>query len=368
MTILGIETSCDDTSAAVVSNGTNVLSNVVSSQIKIHKKYGGIVPELASRQHLENINFVIEKAIRDAGCKIQNINAVAVTVGPGLIGSLLVGTTTAQAISNIMKIPVAGINHIEGHIFANFLQPQRTQRKTTENTEKVTPPFVALIVSGGHTDLLMVKNWGNYKILGRTRDDAVGEVFDKIAKFLGLDYPGGPIIDKLAKKGDNKKINFPRPYMPDSWDFSFSGLKTAVINYVNSKHLLAQPPTEVGGYNHSIADLCASFQQSCADVLVRKTVLACEKFNIKKIILGGGVSANSRLRCDFIKKCDEENIKLFMPAAIFCTDNAAMIASAGYFKLKKIARCMAINPSANLELKSWNRGDAEEKGEKVKEK
>lgn len=356
MTILGIETSCDDTSCAVVAigeTGVTVLSNVVSSQIKTHKKYGGIVPELAARQHLENINFVIEKAILEAGCELRDIDAVAVTEGPGLIGSLLVGTTTAQSISNILKIPLVGINHIEGHIFANYIRTQEHQNIRT--------PFIALIVSGGHTDLILVKNWGNYKILGRTRDDAVGEVFDKIAKFLGLGYPGGPIIDKLAKKGDNKKINFPRPYMPDSWNFSFSGLKTAVINYVREQ-------TNIKKSEH-LYDLCASFQQSCADVLVRKTVLACKKFNIKKIILGGGVSANSRLRSDFLKKCDEESIKLFMPLPIFCTDNAAMIASAGYFKLKKRGTCRAINPvkndalrraisnrvnpSANLELSNW---------------
>ncbi len=345
MTILGIETSCDDTSAAVVKNGTDVLSNVVSSQLKTHKKYGGIVPELAARQHLKNINFVIEKTMHDAGYGMQDIDAVAVTVGPGLIGSLLVGTMTAQAISSIIKIPIVGVNHIEGHIFANLLQTQIAQKKSIDYTEKVKPPFLALIVSGGHTDLILVKNWGNYKILGRTRDDAAGEVFDKIAKFLGLGYPGGPIIDKLAKKGNCKKINFPKPYMPDSWDFSFSGLKTAVINYVGKHPNIKK--------SEHISDLCASFQQSCVDVLVRKTILACKKFNIKKIALGGGVSANSRLRCDFIKKCDEERIKLFMPPAIFCTDNAAMVASAGYFKLKKRGTCRAINPSANLELKSW---------------
>jgi len=257
-----------------------------------------------------------------------------------------VGTTTAQAISSILKIPIVGINHIEGHIFANLLQTQITRKKNTDYTEKVKPPFMALIVSGGHTDLILVKNWGNYKILGRTRDDAAGEVFDKIAKFLGLGYPGGPIIDKLAKKGNSKKISFPRPYMPDSWDFSFSGLKTAVINYVINHKLLPTPYC-------LLPDLCASFQQSCVDVLVSKTVSACKKFNIKKIVLGGGVSANSRLRSDFIKKCDEENIKLFMPSAIFCTDNAAMIAAAGCFKLKKKGICKTIEPSSNLELKSW---------------
>lgn len=348
MTILGIETSCDDTSCAVVSvdkSGATVLSNIVSSQIKTHKKYGGIVPELAARHHLENINFVLEEALQEARNKKQEIDAVAVTEGPGLIGSLLVGTTTAMAISNIMKIPIVGINHIEGHIFANLLKTRITRLRDTGYTGKIRPPFIALIVSGGHTDLILVKNWGNYKTLGRTRDDAAGEVFDKIAKFLELGYPGGPIIDKLAKKGNGKKINFPRPYMPDSWDFSFSGLKTAVINYVREHRNIKK--------SERLYDLCASFQQSCADVLVRKTVLACKKFDIKKIALGGGVSANSRIRSDFIKKCDAERIKLFTPEPVFCTDNAAMIASAGYFKLKKRGICRTMNPSANLELSNW---------------
>ncbi|MFH1540440.1 MAG: tRNA (adenosine(37)-N6)-threonylcarbamoyltransferase complex transferase subunit TsaD, partial [Elusimicrobiota bacterium] len=291
MIILGIETSCDDTSCAVVAVNKDtivVLSNVVSSQIKIHKKYNGIVPELAARSHLENINFVIDEALCKANCKIGDIDAVAVTAGPGLIGSLLIGTTTAQAISHILKIPIVGVNHIEGHIFANLLKPQITPTPLDKNlsnwagvkergyTNKIKPPFIALIVSGGHTDLILVKDWGNYKILGRTRDDAVGEVFDKIAKFLKLGYPGGPIIDKFAsrsstKKGGPQKINFPRPYMLGSWDFSFSGLKTAVVNYAHDSRFAIR--------GSRLSDLCASFQQSCVDVLIRKAVLACEKFN-----------------------------------------------------------------------------------------
>lgn len=343
MNILGIETSCDETSAAVVKNGTSVITNVVSSQIKIHEKYGGIVPELASRHHLENINYVVEKSLKG----IKKIDAISVTAGPGLIGSLLIGTTTAQAISNILKIPCIGINHIEGHIFANYLTNNEPR---TMNHE---PPFMALIVSGGHTDLILVKDLGKYKVLGRTRDDAVGEVFDKIAKFLKLGYPGGPVIDKLAKTGDNRSIPFPRPYMRDTWDFSFSGLKTSVINYVRPYRL---PLTDLSRYrrDYRLRNICASFQQACIDVLIEKTISACKKYKIKKIVLGGGVTANSQLRTDITGKCRSENINLFLPAVSLCTDNAAMIASAGYFKLKKTGAGRGIiNPSANLELKNW---------------
>jgi len=330
MNILGIETSCDDTSAAVVENGTKIITNIVSSQIKLHSKYGGIVPELASRHHLENLNFIIETALK----KTKKIDAVSVTNGPGLIGSLLIGTTTAQAISRILKVPIVEINHIEGHFFANYLSKKSIDTKS---------PFLTLIVSGGHTDLILLKSLGKYKILGRTRDDAVGEVFDKIAKFLNLGYPGGPIIDKLAEKGDCKKINFPRPYMRETWDFSFSGLKTAVINY-----------TAKNKFN--INDLCSSFQKACTDVLVEKTILACKKYKIKRIFLGGGVSSNSRLRTDFTEKCKKEKLQLFVPDKTLCTDNAAMIATAGYFKLKKCGpHKKIINPSPNLELENWEK-------------
>jgi len=363
MRILGIETSCDDTSSAVVENGTTVLSNVVSSQIKIHKKYKGIVPELASRHHLENINYVVEKALSGSG----KIDAVAVTVGPGLIGSLLIGTTTAQAISEIMRIPIVGINHIEGHIFSNYPKPGKfaygkpkvypvrskmpkasadAQSYRTSNGVKF--PYLALIISGGHTDLILVERFGRYKILGRTRDDAVGEVFDKVAKYLDLGYPGGPVIDKLAKKGDASKIKFPRPYMPGTWDFSFSGLKTAVINYADRFKIPHKS-------SPAVCDICASFQQACVDVLVRKTLLAVRSFGIKNVILGGGVSSNSQIRSVFIEKGKDENINISMPPFEFCTDNAAMIASAGYFKLKysKVLNGI-INPLPNLELKNWD--------------
>ncbi|MBN1383476.1 MAG: tRNA (adenosine(37)-N6)-threonylcarbamoyltransferase complex transferase subunit TsaD [Elusimicrobia bacterium] len=337
MNILGIETSCDETSAAVIKDGTFIITNIVSSQIKIHEKYGGIVPELASRHHLENINIVVEEALKGSG----KIDAISVTSGPGLIGSLLIGTTTAQAISNILKIPCVGVNHIEGHIFANYLRTQEDKNTRTA----VNPPFIALIVSGGHTDLILAEKLGKYKILGRTRDDAVGEVFDKIAKFLKLGYPGGPVIDRLAKKGNCKNIPLPRPYMRDTWDFSFSGLKTAVINYAREhKNIRTQ---------ERLYDLCASFQQACVDVLVEKTVSACKKYKINKIFLGGGVVSNSQLRADMTKKCKSEDIKLFLPVPSLCTDNAAMIASAGYFKIKKSGCGKMTKPSANLELKNW---------------
>ncbi|MDD5687112.1 MAG: tRNA (adenosine(37)-N6)-threonylcarbamoyltransferase complex transferase subunit TsaD [Elusimicrobia bacterium] len=339
MNILGIETSCDETSAAVVKDGRFILTNVVSSQIKIHKKYGGVVPELASRQHLENINVVIEEALR----KIKKIDAVSVTKGPGLIGSLLIGTTTAQVVSDILKVPIVGVNHIEGHIFASFIKTDRHRKQESA----LVPPFIALVVSGGHTDLILVKDMGKYEILGRTRDDAVGEVFDKIAKFMKLGYPGGPIIDRLSKQGNPEKIKFPRPYMHDSWDFSFSGLKTAIINYIFANKI------DIKKRNRQILDICASFQQACVDVLVKKTIMASVKYNIKKIVLGGGVSSNSQLRSTFVEKCKAENIKLFIPEIVLCTDNAAMIASAGYFKIKKCGCGEEIKPSANLELENW---------------
>lgn len=339
MKILGIETSCDDTSCAVVKNGTKVLTNIVSSQTEIHRKYRGIVPELASRRHLENINCVVEAALAGAG----KIDAVAVTVGPGLIGSLLVGTTTAFAVSEILKIPLIGVNHIEGHMFSN-----RVGVGASGKNKQIKYPHLAIIISGGHTDLILTEGFGKYITLGRTRDDAVGEVFDKIAKYLGLGYPGGPVIDKLAKKGDASKIRFPRPYMPGSWDFSFSGLKTAVINYADKFKI--SPKSKP-----SLFDLCAAFQQSCADVVVRKTLLAAETFGIKHILLGGGVSSNSLIRSVFAEKCREKKIVISMPSPEFCTDNAAMIASAGYFKFRHGSSEKAgINPLPNMELNNWN--------------
>ncbi|OQA92669.1 MAG: tRNA N6-adenosine threonylcarbamoyltransferase [Elusimicrobia bacterium ADurb.Bin231] len=340
MKILGIETSCDDTSAAVVENGCRILSNVVSSQIRIHKKFNGVVPELASRKHLENINNVIGLALE----KTKKIDAVAVTEGPGLIGSLLIGASSALAISQLLGVPVFGINHIEGHIFSNYLYTN----KFRENSQPVAP-FLALIISGGHTDLIIVKKKGKYEILGRTRDDAVGEAFDKVAKFLGLGYPGGPVIDRLSWKGDPGKIKLPRPYMPWTWDFSFSGLKTAVINYASAHQTR-------GTYDFKKADLCASFQKACVDVVLRKTIDAANKYRLKRIVLGGGVSSNSLIRILFEQACAAGKIKLHIPPPEFCTDNAAMIAAAAYHKMKVCGHIKkTFVPLPDLELHDWKK-------------
>jgi N6-L-threonylcarbamoyladenine synthase len=341
MKILGIETSCDDTSAAVVRDGRAVITSVVSSQTLVHRRYGGIVPELASRKHVENINYVVSAALEKAG----RIDAVAVTSGPGLIGSLLVGITTARVTSSILGIPVVPVNHIEGHIFDNYLYPAGIKKKPA----LLDAPFLALVVSGGHTDLILIRKTGRYEVLGRTRDDAVGEVFDKIAKHLGLGYPGGSIIDKLARTGDPDRFRFTRPYLPGSWDFSFSGVKTAVVNFVNGHKLPA------GRKSREIADICASFQQCCVDVLVRKTLAAAKKYKIGHIAIGGGVSANSRLRKCFSEECARAGISLNIPPSEYCTDNAAMIAAAGFYKLEYGVQPSVPAPCANLELENWKR-------------
>jgi len=337
MKILGIETSCDDTSASVAANGTVIVSNVISSQIRIHRRYNGIVPELASRHHLENINFVLAEALSGCG----KIDAVAVTAGPGLIGSLLVGTTTAQVAASVLGVPLVGINHIEGHIFANCLGTKNSAGRPLEF------PSIGLVISGGHTDLVFMEKLGRYHVLGRTRDDAVGEVFDKVAKHMGLGYPGGPAIDMLAKRGDAGKIKFPRPHMPGTWDFSFSGLKTAAVNYADTHGIRR-------GRGAAVRDFCASFQQACVDVLVKKTMLAAKSFGIKNVLLGGGVSSNSQVRRVFFERCREEGIVLRIPPVVLCTDNAAMAASAGYFKLRHCgAASGGIDPDPNLELTCW---------------
>lgn len=314
MYILAIETSCDETSASVVAAGKEILSNVISSQIKIHKKYGGVVPELASRHHVEAINYVIAKAMEEACLGYADLDAFAVTQGPGLVGSLIVGIMAAKTLAFLFKKPLLPVNHVEGHIYANFLE------------HNLKPPFLALVISGGHTELVHQKSRLSYQILGRTRDDAVGEAFDKVAKLLHLGYPGGPIIDQLSKKGNPTFVKFPRPYLPDSYDFSFSGLKTSVLNYV-----LKQSPANVR--RHS-ADIVASFQQSVVEVLVYKTLETAKKLKLKKIVLAGGVAANSGLRDLFQRECGKEKLKLFYPSPVLCTDNAAMIASAGYYRLK----------------------------------
>ncbi len=330
--LLGIDTSCDDTSAAVVADGKKILSNIVSSQSDIHKKYGGIVPELASRRHIEMIWPVVEEALSAAGITLDDIAAVAVCRGPGLIGSLLVGCGFAKAVAYAKNKPVVAVNHLEGHMFSVFL----------EGSPEF--PFLSLIASGGHTSLYIVNGFGQYTELGRTRDDAAGEAYDKVAKLLGLGYPGGPVIDKLAKEGNPKAFDFPRAYVPESFDFSFSGLKTAV------KSAVSRQPSAVSDAEF-IKDIAASFQAAVVDVLVRKVEWAIVKKGIKRVTLSGGVSANSELRRRFKEMAEEREIELFLPSIPFCTDNAAMIAAAGYhhFKAGNIAG-IDLNPKAYLPL------------------
>ena len=315
MLVLGIETSCDETAAAVVRDGRFALSNVIASQIDIHKEYGGVVPEIASRKHIENIARVVDMALKDAGTDKHNIDAIAVTNGPGLVGALLTGLSYAKALSFALDKPLIGVNHIIGHMYAGLL-----------GEDPIAPPFVCLIVSGGHTHLLRVSEQWGIEILGRTRDDAAGEAFDKTARVLGLPYPGGPAIDSLAKEGNPYAISFPRA-LSDDTDFSFSGLKSAVLNYLNKQKMTGQ--------NFSKADVAASFQQAVVDVLTDKAMSACERLNSKKLALAGGVSSNSALRKAMRRACDNINIALYVPPPVYCTDNAAMIASCGYFKWKQ---------------------------------
>ena len=329
MNILAIETSCDETSAAIIKDGTGILSNIVSSQTEFHKKYGGIVPEVASRKHIEAISPVIKEAMDVSGKSFKDIDGVAVTFGPGLPGSLIVGLSAAKAISFALKKPLIGVNHLEGHIYANFLK-KNTEHGTqnTEHRNNISFPFLCLIVSGGHTQIVLVKDHCEYETLGRTRDDAAGEAFDKVARFLGLGYPGGPIIDELAKQGNPDAIDFKRPMLgEDNYDFSFSGIKTAVVYYVKkltSDKLLATSP-----------DLVASFQKSVVDTLVGKTLRAAKEKGIKTVVLAGGVSANSLLRKSLKEECEKENIACKIPPIELCTDNAAMIGCAGYHRYKK---------------------------------
>lgn len=315
-TILAIETSCDETSAAVVKDGKEILSNMVASQVEFHKKYGGIVPEIASRKHIEVINPIIKEAMEKAKVEFKELDAVAVTYGPGLVGSLLVGLCAAKAIAYSLDIPLIGVNHLEAHIYANFL------------IAKPVFPFICLIVSGGHTMLVLVKDHGKYQVLGRTRDDAAGEAFDKVARFLNLGYPGGPIIDKLAKEGNPKAIEFKRPVIEKEfgYDFSFSGIKTAVVNYVR------QLP---GDWRPTTADIVASFQQAIIDVLVEKAIRAAKEYKCKTIALAGGVSANSALRRDLEIRAKEQKMKVNIPPYELCTDNAAMVGCAGYYHVQQ---------------------------------
>ena len=319
MLVLGIETSCDETAAAVLENGTLLRSNVIASQDEIHSPFGGIVPELAGRSHVERIHLVINRALQDAGVQLKDIDLLAATEGPGLVVSLLVGLNTAKALSYSLGIPVIGINHLEGHVLAIFLQQQ------------VEFPFLALIVSGGHTDLCRVNGFGQYHILGRTRDDAAGESFDKVAKMLGLGYPGGPVIEKKATQGNARSLTFPRAWLEkDSLDFSFSGLKTSVRNVLQKRG-------NDSGISCSDEDIAAGFQEAVVDVLVQKALLACRQESLKRIVITGGVAANSYLRDRMNDAAKKEGVEVFAPKPILCTDNAAMIACAGYYRFQQDA-------------------------------
>lgn len=331
--MLGIESSCDETAAAVVQNGRKVLSNVISSQIELHKLYGGVVPEIASRKHIEKINQVIEEALLEAKITLDDIDAVAVTYGPGLVGALLVGVAEAKAICFAKKKPLVGVHHIEGHVSANYIEHLDLE-----------PPFLSLIVSGGHTHLVQVKNYGEYEIIGRTRDDAVGEAFDKVARSIGLGYPGGPKIDKLAKEGNPTAISFPKAKIEDApLDFSFSGVKSAVLNHING--------CKMKGEEIIPADIAASFQKAVVDVLVERTLQAAKKFNSKKIALAGGVASNSALRTAMKKMCNEQGLSLYYPSPVFCTDNAAMIGVAGYYEyIKGTRHGWDLNAIPNLKI------------------
>lgn len=331
--ILAIETSCDETSAAVVKNGRYILSNIISSQIDIHKKYGGVVPEIASRKHIEVIDYVIDEALEEANFKLNDIDAIAVTYGPGLVGALLVGVASAKALAFACNKPLVGVHHIEGHISANYIEDKN-----------FTPPFICLIVSGGHTHIACVYDYNKYEIMGCTRDDAVGEAYDKVARAIGYGYPGGPIIDNLAKTGNSQAINFPRVYLEDnSYDFSFSGLKSAVLNYINKCKM-----TDV---SFKPEDIAASFQQAVIEVLVNKTIKAAKQKNIYKIAMAGGVAANSSLRKHMKETCEKENITLNYPSPILCTDNAAMIGSSGYYEfINGVRHKLDLNAVPNLKL------------------
>ena len=331
--ILAIECSCDETAASVVKNGRCVLSNIISSQIAIHTLYGGVVPEIASRKHIEKINQVVEAALKEADVTLDDIDAIGVTYGPGLVGALLVGVAEAKAIAYAKKKPLVGVHHIEGHVSANYIEHPDLE-----------PPFLCEIISGGHTHLVIVKDYGSFEILGRTRDDAAGEAFDKVARAIGLGYPGGPKIDKLAKEGNPHAIDFPRAHMEDApYDFSFSGVKSAVLNHLNKCRMTGEPIVE--------ADIAASFQQAVVDVLVDNAIRAAKDYHMDRLAIAGGVASNGALRAAMEAACEKESIRFYRPSPIFCTDNAAMIGVAAYYEYQKGTRHgWDLNAVPNLKL------------------
>lgn len=331
--ILAIESSCDETAASVVKNGRTVLSNIISSQIDLHKLYGGVVPEIASRKHIEKINQVIEEALKEAEVELDDLDAIGVTYGPGLVGALLVGVAEAKAISFAKNIPLVGVHHIEGHISANYI----------ENLD-LDPPFLCLVVSGGHTHLVIVKDYGEFEILGRTRDDAAGEAFDKVARAIGLGYPGGPKIDKLSRQGNAYAMDFPKAKVADApYDFSFSGVKSAVLNHLNKCRMQGEPIVE--------ADIAASFQRCVVEVLVEHAISAAKDYHISKLAIAGGVASNQTLRSAMEKACQENGIRFYHPSPILCTDNAAMIGAAAYYEyLKGTRHGWDLNAVPNLKL------------------
>lgn len=331
--ILGIETSCDETAAAVVRNGREVLSNIIFSQIELHKLYGGVVPEIASRKHIEKMNQVIESALKEANVTLDDIDAIGVTYGPGLVGALLVGVAEAKAISYAKNIDLVGVHHIGGHISANYIEHPDLE-----------PPFMCLVVSGGHTHLIMVKDYGKYEIIGRTRDDAAGEAFDKVARAIGLGYPGGPKIDKLSKEGNPDAIKFPRAHIEDNeYDFSFSGVKSAVLNYINSCQM---KDIEINN-----ADIAASFQKAVVDVLVNNAMHAVKNYKVTRVAIAGGVASNETFRNAMKMACKDNDIKFYQPSPIFCTDNAAMIGVAAYYEyIKGTRHGLDLNAVPNLKF------------------
>lgn len=331
--ILAIESSCDETAAAVVKNGRTVLSNIISSQIDLHTLYGGVVPEIASRKHIEKINQVIEEALRQAQVTLDDLDAIGVTYGPGLVGALLVGVAEAKAIAYAKKLPLIGVHHIEGHVSANYIEHPELE-----------PPFLCEIISGGHTHLVIVKDYGTFEILGRTRDDAAGEAFDKVARAIGLGYPGGPKIDRLSKEGNPEAIPFPRAHVEEApYDFSFSGLKSAVLNYLNKCRMMGEPVCE--------ADVAASFQQAVVDVLVDNAICGARDYHMDRLAIAGGVASNQTLRRAMEEACRKENITFYHPSPVLCTDNAAMIGAAAYYEyLKGTRHGLDLNAVPNLKL------------------